>query len=396
MRVFAEFSVMVNRFLLPETFNGMATAYVYAYYGGEYEGPVKPVLYSENNDIPYARKSSAEGIFDIEVYAQKPAGWRNATFAANSSIASGTYVWFGIISLYFAIRFDFGAKCYVTEPDTADVIPDIFPKWYGIYYYNNLKPSMYFDYTSAQNYTRTLFQGVSLIDSRKLVGSVNRDIVVQGGGSTALGKTAAYHRVRMENVQATGWFSWSRALYHAIADTVGSLDLLNSLRNLVRDISHVVRVSTAENRSAGMRRDINVTAGTVDGGIVWIRGFFRNLAMNVRAGGTTANLVMRIRLLADMVQATEGMKRVNNYIRGLYVIAGSIVETRHTASYYRKHADTAYSAAVPLRHLLIFVQLLTTGFIRDYLLHRFLKAREEIALKYHVCRELVLESRIHA
>jgi hypothetical protein len=393
--MFIEYNIAVNRFLISETLKGTATAYVYAYYGGDYEGPVKPVLYSENNNIPHARRSSAEGTFDIEVYAQKPASWRSATFAANTNIDSGTYIWFGIMSLYFAVRFDFGAKCYMTEPESLDTIPDIFPPYYGTYYFSQIKPSMYFDYTSAQNYSRTLTQGVTLIDSRKLVGSYNRMITLQGGGSTALGKTAAYHRVRMENVQATGWFSWSRALYHSIADMVGSLDLLNSLQNLARDITHVVRVSTAENRSAGMKRDVNVTAGNVDGGIVWIRGFFRNLAMNVRAGGTTANLVMRIRLLVEMVHATEGMKRVNNYIRGLYVIAGSMAETRHTASYYRKHGDTAYSVAVPLRHLLIFVRLLTVGFIRDYLLHRFLKAREEIALKSHVCREIVFESRIH-
>jgi hypothetical protein len=395
MRVFIEFTIAVNKFLIPQTLNGMATAYVYAYYSGEYEGPVKPVLYTDSNDIPQARRSAAEGTFDIEVYLQKPASWRSTTFMTNSSIASGTYVWFGIISLYFAVRFDFGAKCYLTEPDSMDVIPDIYPKWYGTYYYNQLKPSMYFDYTSAQNYVRTLTQGVSLIDSRKLIGSFNRNIAVQGRGITALGHTAAYHREHTENVKATDWFSWVRVLYHTITDAVGSFDLLNSLRNLARDILQIVRVSTVEKRSAGIRRDINGTAKIIDQGIVWIRGFFRNLLMNVKAGDTTINLVVRMRLLAEMVQATDGMKRVNNYIRGLYVMAGSLAETRHAASYYRKHADTAYIAAVPLRHLIIFMRLLTVGFVRDYLLHRFLKAREEITLKSHVCREIVLESRIH-
>jgi hypothetical protein len=64
--LFIEHHVAVNRFSLPETFNGTATAYVYAY-NTDYWGKCRPVLYSDNNNSPLTRRCTNEGLFDIEV-----------------------------------------------------------------------------------------------------------------------------------------------------------------------------------------------------------------------------------------------------------------------------------------------------------------------------------------
>jgi hypothetical protein len=48
-----------------------------------------------------------------------------------------------------------------------------------------------------------------------------------------------------------------------------------------------------------------------------------------------------------------------------------------------------------LRHLLVFIRLVAGAFIRDYIIGRFLKSREEIVIKSPVCRELALDSRLH-
>jgi hypothetical protein len=49
----------------------------------------------------------------------------------------------------------------------------------------------------------------------------------------------------------------------------------------------------------------------------------------------------------------------------------------------------------PLRSLGIYLKLTTVGFVRDFILKRFLKSNEEIVLKSPVCREIEIDSRIH-
>jgi hypothetical protein len=72
-----------------------------------------------------------------------------------------------------------------------------------------------------------------------------------------------------------------------------------------------------------------------------------------------------------------------------------MAETRHEGEYYRGVQDTAGSEAVSLRHLFIFLRLVTLALVRDYLLSRFLRSRDELVLKSPVTRELELESAIH-
>jgi hypothetical protein len=88
-------------------------------------------------------------------------------------------------------------------------------------------------------------------------------------------------------------------------------------------------------------------------------------------------------------------KHISGYIRGLYVAAGSLAETKHTGNYYRKQTDTAHVEALSLRHLIIFIKLVTAGFVRDFIIRRFLKSNEDIILKSRIYREIEIESRIH-
>jgi hypothetical protein len=71
-----------------------------------------------------------------------------------------------------------------------------------------------------------------------------------------------------------------------------------------------------------------------------------------------------------------------------------MAETKQKGEYYRAVEDTTGSSGVSLRHLFIFLRLVTLSFVRDYLIHRFLRSREELVIKSAVVRELVLESRI--
>jgi hypothetical protein len=123
--------------------------------------------------------------------------------------------------------------------------------------------------------------------------------------------------------------------------------------------------------------------------------FGRALIMNVRQNDTNITTLVRLRNLVETIRATDMITLVRDYLRGLLINAGSVATTHHKAGYHRRNEDITHAAAVPLRHLIMFIKILTTGSVRDYLVHRFLKAQEEIVLKSHVCREIVLESRIH-
>jgi hypothetical protein len=100
------------------------------------------------------------------------------------------------------------------------------------------------------------------------------------------------------------------------------------------------------------------------------------------------------RSTTETVRLADSKSQWGAYVRGLRMEAANRAETRHGGEYYRKQADTVQAEGIPLRSLFIFVRLLTTSFVRDFLLRRFLKSNEELVLKSPVCRGLTLESRL--
>jgi hypothetical protein len=123
--------------------------------------------------------------------------------------------------------------------------------------------------------------------------------------------------------------------------------------------------------------------------------FKRTLAIEASGSAFSGCAADYCRKNADGLTATDRAGHWGDYVRGLYVEAGSMAETRHKGAYYRFHQDHVSTQALSLRHVLIFIRLVTVGLVRDYLVPRFLRSKEEIVLKSPVTRELELESRIH-
>jgi hypothetical protein len=186
-------AIAVNRFLVPQAINGACTAYAYCN-EDDGDGGGRPVLYSDSGSKPRERRSAAEGLFDFGMNGSKPPGWRTAAFQSNRSIAAGTYLWFGVLAeLYWYPRFDYGTVCYVDVIDDYGPVPDIYPL-YNANYYENFKLSMYFTYSSAQSYTRTITQGVTLADTRKLTADYKRAMTMNADGVTLAGHSSNYYR----------------------------------------------------------------------------------------------------------------------------------------------------------------------------------------------------------
>jgi hypothetical protein len=142
---------------------------------------------------------------------------------------------------------------------------------------------------------------------------------------------------------------------------------------------------------AGFNRGMADTAGSTSPlhGMVT---FFRTLLGLTGGGDSTGGLVTRMRLIRDTETIGDDTGHTADYLRGLFVEAGNSAETAHEGDYYRRVGDTAHSEALPLRHLFIFLRLLTAAYIRDYIIGRFLKSKEELVIKSPVCREITLES----
>jgi hypothetical protein len=572
-----EFSIPVNRFLVPETVNGLCTACFYVYSNEEPDSAGYPVLYSDNNNTPLTRRSTGESRIDFRVTSGKPAGWRSGTMQSNGSIASGNYIWFGAFTdCFWYPRFDYGARCYGEYWDYGmedTVIPDEYPLDHENYY-SDFKLSMYFTYTSAQNHVRTLTQGVNLTDSGKPVGnyrrsatetvrgtgvptglagfyrsiiqtaesamSLNRSSVLirkliqqagtsdtgrrflsllrkaaqtagaaggtqritqakrtiadTGNPGTAIGrkqdfkrniahtgntgtavlKKADYVKRFQETAGTAMILKRSPTLIRKLIQQAGATDTVQRLMSILRKPAQTAGAAsgtqriTQEKRSiadtgrpetaiggkqdfkrgiahtesavgtvlkkAGYVKRFQETAGTTTStGVVRdvvLRlveavaalyemkagaGFNRSVADNTGVGSamkgavkffrilfgfagsgeSTTSFIHRMRVIQDTGTLRDETGHTADYLRGLFVEAGTMAETKHRAEYHRKQQDTACSEAVPLRHLFIFIRLLTGAYIRDYIIGQFLRSREELVIKSPVCRKLTLESRLH-
>jgi hypothetical protein len=390
---FLEVSLGVNRFLISEAMTGNATAYVYAY-EREYDGRCKPVIYTDNGNVPGNRKSTSEGAFDIAVNNGKPAGWRSAGFQVKETVTAGSYVWFGLFCDLFAPRFDYGTKCYRDYWDSVgDDIPETYPLYHANNYYN-FKFSMYFGYSSGQNYVRTLTQGLGLGDSRKVLMGFNRIMSMETRGTTVLGHRSDYYREHLSSLNPGDTLTRFRGLYCFIGEQLRIHEFFAICVDILRRITAGVNAETAEKRSHSAKRDMTDQAGVHDH-TEGQRGIIRRVLAEVSTGDYAGKVFAWVRGIRDKAVVLGEAGHLGDYIRGLYTEAGNMAATRHVGEYYREVEDTAGSMGVSFRHLFIFLRLVTVFLVRDYLIGRFLRSREELVIKSAVVRELILESRVN-
>jgi hypothetical protein len=478
-----EISIAVNKFLVPQTITGDCTVCVYVN-GGFQEDENRPVIFSDHGNKPLNRLTRDEGRIDCGVTASKPKGWRTASFKVKNSIPSGSDIWFGVVSTYWEARFDYGQMIFIDEFDWDEsiFIPDVYPQdvysWYDTHpeevaQFYNYKVSWYFTYAGAQNYTRTLTQGVTLGDSRKLTGAYKRSTAQTVRGTSVPTRLEGFYRSLVQTAKTTMTVKASPTLIRKLIQQAGAGDTVQRFLSLLRKTAHTAGAASGTRRTtqakraiadtgrpgtvislkqdfrrgithgggteavlskkagyvkrfqdtagntsntgvvrdvvlklaeavaalygmkagAGFNRGIADKAGTGSamGGMVT---FFRTLSGIGGSGDSAGRFINRMRAIQDMKNVGDDTGHTADYLRGLFIEAGNMAGTKHTAWYKRGIADYADMAAVPLRHLCIFIRLTTLSLVRDYLLSRFLRSREELVIKSPVVRELILESKI--
>jgi hypothetical protein len=231
IQLYFEGQLPVNRFFFFFTINGLCTAYMYSNDDNNGESGGRPALYSDNGNSPLTRYSKDEEFSDFTVNNSKPAGWRSATFNSNGKISSGSYIWFGVFAdFYWEPRFDYGTKCYCDcWYDVGDSIPSTYPL-YKVNLYFDFKLSMYFTYTSAQNYVRTLTQGIKLTDNKVLTADYKRKTEQTVQTETTTNKLQTVYRRIQEAVKCNEYLLFPVLIVRRVYEAIKVYDTLKRLR----------------------------------------------------------------------------------------------------------------------------------------------------------------------
>jgi len=235
--LYMDCQIAVNRFMVPETINGTCTAYVYTN-ADDIDAGGRAVFYSDSATKPVNRLSKNENLIDLRVGGSRPAaGWRSGSFSSNRSISSGSYIWFGVSAEYFWYpRFDTGLTCYA-EFWSDGVTPNNYPKIFSTY---NFRLSMYFTYTTGQNYARTLTQGVKPSDNRVLFWSFKRAISQTVQAITGSNGFKTIYRKLEELTQVMDSICFPVIFLRSMRESITGIDLLSFPRNVLRKVFNMV------------------------------------------------------------------------------------------------------------------------------------------------------------
>ena len=382
--------IAVNRFLAPEKIEGQCTAWAYFSFIKDYIHYYSPRIFSDDNNRPLIRRSCNEGeavwgrFLDDNFHVipnENPPKWKSASFDVIGSINQGSYIWFGGYSDSYCPRFDYGSIMYkayleyIYEDDDDEEGTEYldFP-YFGYERTYDRKVSWYFEFISlSQNYVRKLTQGVKLTDKRKLAGN--------------------YKRTAKQTVKVNSALKRFETFIRKCVMTVKNTMMINRLPLFFRNVTEQIKITMVKNEILSLSRkcadDVKINSD-----IKRFQNVIRLIKDGLKILDTQSFSVLFVRPVHDTATAAGYFSRLGAFIRGLPATAGSNAGTTHNAEYYRFNSDTVQAEGKANKGLLLFIRIITGVFIRDYLLRRFLKAREELILKSAICQEIILESRI--
>jgi hypothetical protein len=223
----------VNRFFVPEKLAGTCTAHIYLNESPYGKGNLNPLLFDDINGVPKYRRSQNEEWISTKLWhygpnnerIDDPPHWQTAGFSVIDNVQGGSSIWFGAYAEGFVTNFDYGGTYYknfqeevwIREPE--EYYDEEEDEWFGDdgeFYitpdfpidgqervYNYLL-SWYFEFESqSKNYVRTITQGVTLSDSRKLTGEYKRGLTQTAGVNSLLGRFQIFYRNIQEIVKGT-------------------------------------------------------------------------------------------------------------------------------------------------------------------------------------------------
>jgi hypothetical protein len=403
---------ILNKYETPAQLQGTYNVYVYMerielpskYYTRDYD--VIPLLFSDYNNKPKyllnydsTLGNPMAGLSDANNFTPR---WVQSTMTTNGAVAENTNVWFGYYGDNGWLRFDYGVPLLQTYDINIDyhyrksysslyemavscdflnlaICTDMNEGPYAVSN-PNILPGARYDFKITMclgipaSYARTLYQGAALTDSRKLAGSYKRSAAQTARGTA----------------EATRFVGFCRSVVQAVNNFATAKGPLA----LARKLTQQTRAGAVFGRLLSLIRNPTQTAGAGDV-TQRITQAKRSMADIGKPGTALGRALGLWRSIAHTEKAEDALGHGADYLRGLFVESGAIAETTRRGEYKRKQQDMAHSETVSLRHLFVFIRLLTGSYIRDYIIGRFLKSKEEVVIKSAVCRELRIDSTLH-
>jgi len=388
--VFSEMAV-VNKYTLPDNMFGNAIGYIYAFRTDMYQGKwysnsnwVEPCIFSDVNNKPYERLSANEQQLRRVIYQIDNDGWFPATFSTNRIINGGSNIWVGVSFCDYQPRFDFGARCYIGYLDFYEDenygVPDMFPypeaELFDDYGINtkNIIISFYFSYTAMQNYVRTITQGVSLFDNRRIIGNYKRTVTQIATISSLLNRVMSIYHKCISTVNNIVEMKKAAFILRAFIDHITITTRKKEIISFIRECFETVKINTFTNK---------------------LRCIIRNLHEDISLIDQLASSMFFLRIKKETAHVKDKAGQWKVFIREIFDTVENAGEISHIAAYNRLQRSTTRAQGSVLRSIFFVVRIMTRLFIRDYLLNRFLKSKTELTLKSKIIREIIIESRLN-
>jgi hypothetical protein len=290
-----------------------------------------PVIFNEARDIPNIRVSGEEYGYR-RTGNTDPLGWNNVSIKLPDIIEADSNIWLGIITSGIGIKFDYGG-------DYFDII----------------------DSFNAVNAQTNIDNGLDLGNLLTGCGRYIPEYLEKGPGGDL--RYSVYYEETNVHPKRPGSYDFKFSYYIQSVSAA-----------FVRTLTAGVNLTDSGKRAYTAVRKNEETAG---------------------AAGT----VSLSRRITAFLQAVSGLTDIaghkGQWERNIRDGAYPAADTHKSVEYARVLRDAGNVLEDVKRMLTVCIKLFSGASIRDYIIGRFLKSREEIPIKSKVSREIYIDSKIH-
>lgn len=247
-------SIGINRFTASQAIQGLCTSYIYSYVDDDMNG--QAVCYTNNGSTPHARLSRNEQIVSLD---RTVAAWVPSTFTLSRTIEPGEVFWYGYNSLYGIMTYyDLGGTFRKMFTDEYTVVPDFFVNYDDVW---SIIMSMYFEYTTSQNYTRVIGAGMGAGSTATRKIRASRVCSGATGIVAPLMRFVMVSRKCLGGINVVGVTEILQHLIRTCVEVVNGLSNLTGIQTLIRFCISLAGGSETVKGARGVIRSLIASLG---------------------------------------------------------------------------------------------------------------------------------------
>jgi hypothetical protein len=201
-------------------------------------------------------------------------------------------------------------------------------------------------------------------------------------------------KTQRDNVDTRGISVHEKGIFRFIQSTFTAIAIIEPVRTIVRGIGENILSYMEAAGRRDIRREVNDGIYSEDN-VKRGRGLFAFLVMCLGMGDSFGYRNDWGRNIKETGDVSTDIRHKGLYYRGLPEVLSNEGGNERRAEYVRVEREDGRVFGEVIRRLGIFIKVMAGCMIRDYIIGRFLKSREEVVIKSAVCRELTIESRLH-